>query len=411
MTTLSWSYHTWTVRPYSSSQGPGPNAWNDTAENASVQSNGDLRLGIIPVTSGGVTQWQCTEIDGPALGYGQYTFELGSDTTDWYPSLVLGLFVYDDSAPPNYREIDFAEISKWGNAAERSRAWFTLQPTSETNQSSCLIYRQMPQRVTATWQSGQVYFEAFDGYNRLLGEHLVTSGVPTAGNATVRINFWLDDPANPPPGGTRQFVVLKPFYYYSGRTYTQPVASTKTVTFGQDTSPAGFALYGDTYLSDYCTGLTYGSLVLPCRNDKSYAFTGSVWNLQGSSVDTRIPEVPPVGNGSNESRYQLRYDSSNYFQMGTLNGNLVSKMCQAGTITSSSTTYSSTSHAYWRIRESSGTIYFDTSPDRSTWTNQWSTSHSFGSKLNTMRVRYECEHNSAQGDPGQMVVYAINTSG
>ena len=37
------------------------------------------------------------------------------------------------------------------------------------------------------------------------------------------------------------------------------------------------------------------------------------------------------------------------------------------------TTYNATSMAWWRIRESGGTVFFDTAPDGVTWTNQFST--------------------------------------
>lgn len=43
--------------------------------------------------------------------------------------------------------------------------------------------------------------------------------------------------------------------------------------------------------------------------------------------------------------------------------------CKINGSTVVSPTYNATDHAWWRIREASGTVYFDAAPDGSTWTN------------------------------------------
>ena len=59
--------------------------------------------------------------------------------------------------------------------------------------------------------------------------------------------------------------------------------------------------------------------------------------------------------------------------MGYTGGSLQAQLTQGGTVSwlSAKVTYSSTAHAYWRIRESSGTVYFDVAPDGATWTSLW----------------------------------------
>jgi hypothetical protein len=47
----------------------------------------------------------------------------------------------------------------------------------------------------------------------------------------------------------------------------------------------------------------------------------------------------------------------------------VSLWCQIGA-TTSEIAYNATSHRWWRMREASGTLYLETSPDRSAWTVQ-----------------------------------------
>lgn len=60
----------------------------------------------------------------------------------------------------------------------------------------------------------------------------------------------------------------------------------------------------------------------------------------------------------------------NQLQMGVINSNLIAGYILAGATTTSFTTaYNATTHAWWRIRESSGSILYDYSSDGITWTN------------------------------------------
>ena len=57
------------------------------------------------------------------------------------------------------------------------------------------------------------------------------------------------------------------------------------------------------------------------------------------------------------------------------NGQLLAYTETGGNPTGVATlTYSPTQHLYWRVRESAGTIYWDTSADGTTWTNRAQTS-------------------------------------
>lgn len=56
-----------------------------------------------------------------------------------------------------------------------------------------------------------------------------------------------------------------------------------------------------------------------------------------------------------------------------------------------SLTYSSVNHVYWRIRESGGTVYWDTSPDRLTWTQQASTANANLFSLTSVQARLYAE--------------------
>lgn len=103
--------------------------------------------------------------------------------------------------------------------------------------------------------------------------------------------------------------------------------------------------------------------------------TDSPYDITGGSVYVRILEVPSAStqadavfalqaNGFNE-QYRWVYEA----------GTLYAQYFVAGSGTTPfSVTYDSTVHKYWRIRESGGTIFWDTSVDGSSWTNRASVS-------------------------------------
>ncbi len=109
--------------------------------------------------------------------------------------------------------------------------------------------------------------------------------------------------------------------------------------------------------------------------------SGVSLNLTGFSVSDKLIsagnqslaslEVMPVLiTMSSASNYQLYFDISN--------NTLYAYKQISGTSTSlHSASYNSTTHKYFKIRESSGTIYFDTSSDGTTWTNFTSVANPF----------------------------------
>lgn len=118
----------------------------------------------------------------------------------------------------------------------------------------------------------------------------------------------------------------------------------------------------------------------------AYLTSVDTYNLIGSQAVVEIPDIGTVltdttsaarlyfldQSDPNNSNMRL-YVSANYGIVAQLN-NSGSLDYNNGT---GSGTYSTTTHRWLRIRESSGTIYFDTSPDGSSWTN----AHSFATSL------------------------------
>jgi hypothetical protein len=399
---LRWSGYDWKVRATTSSMGPGPNHWSDTPLAAEVGTDGSLRLGIF--FSGGA--WQCVEVVGPHLGYGKYEWVVATDPTNWDIKPVLGLFTYDDSDDGShaYRELDI-EFSLWNYAAEKSRCWYSVQPVTgfENRMEDHGVTNATPYTCTMIWQAGQVYFKTLDANGKLLGEHVCKDNVQVPGSETIRANLWLQN-GLPPQNGQPVTARLNSFTFTPSVTHSLVSAANTTITF-TDGTPGSLTLKAGATI-------TSNKLQLACAaGDYSVAFTGSVFDLTSSSIDTHVVQVPATGNGTTEALFEVRYDADNYLTMFVSGGGFYARLRQASVNTTSALpAYNATTHAYWRIREAAGTVYFDTSSDRASWTNRYSHAHTLDTKIQTMRVRYECGYYGTETSPLPLIIGAINAA-
>lgn len=103
--------------------------------------------------------------------------------------------------------------------------------------------------------------------------------------------------------------------------------------------------------------------------------SAAAWQLQGSSVFVEVPTLPALG-GTSEAYVGMQVGSGTD---GTSIGwtyNLISGMLRAVSNAAYwdgaavSLTYSPTDHRWWRVRETGGTVFWDTSPDGVTWTER-----------------------------------------
>lgn len=401
---IKWSGYSWGIRGTTSSAGPGPNAWSDTPLAAEVDADGNLNLHIFKIGS----VWQSVEVEGPHLGYGQYTWTVNTDPTAWDIKPVLGLFTYDDTddGSHGYREIDI-ELSLWNYAPEPSRIWYSNQPTSVG--STTIVPRVADHAVTAAtpytctfiWQPGQIFFRTTDNTGKVLGEHVCTDSVQAPGSETIRMNLWLQG-GQAPTDDMPVHVRLSSFSFTAGVTHPLVLAADTSIVFS-DGTPGSLSLKNGA-------SIVGGHLRLDCLTpDYSLAITGAVFNLTGSSVDTHIIQIPPLGNATTEGLYIVRYDPHNYFAIFVSGGGFYARLRQAGINTTNALpSYDPVAHAYWRIREAAGSVYFETSPNRSTWTVQYSQVHTLGSKIQTMRLHFECGYYGSETSPGPFVIGAVN---
>jgi len=155
-----------------------------------------------------------------------------------------------------------------------------------------------------------------------------------------------------------------------------PPVSAKTETFTDDFNVDDLATNWANGLNFGATTVAGGQMQLPCTLSGSGIRSTSDYDLTDSYVYAKVePDIgtpgdfyeldffvtTPGGSGSQATIYFL--DGSLSFGCDGTSG--------------PSITYDSAAHAYWRIRESGGTIFFDTSPDATTWTNQWSSTYTF----------------------------------
>lgn len=83
-----------------------------------------------------------------------------------------------------------------------------------------------------------------------------------------------------------------------------------------------------------------------------------------------------------------------------------------GYIGGSYLSYSATTDAWWRIREVSGTIFFDSAPDGVTWTNRASvTTATVGLATTAVFINFLAGHFSGEAEPSYTYIDNVNTLG
>lgn len=95
------------------------------------------------------------------------------------------------------------------------------------------------------------------------------------------------------------------------------------------------------------------------------------FDATGSSLFARVTPAP-VGNGSTQTIMRFALDGSNRATFYTDGGQiLTARVTNAGADTTIVIgPYDAYQHLWWRLRESSGNVLFDTSPDGYTWVNR-----------------------------------------
>ena len=184
--TLRFSGYEWVVRQTPGTPGGSRNRYDPA--NAWVDNNGFLHLRIAKNASG----WSSAEADlSRSLGYGSYRFVV-RDISHLEPAAVLAISTWDDSGP--YREMDI-EIGRWGESGGKN-AQYVVQPYFVPAN----VVRFMAPAGTLTysffWEPGRVSFTTVRGSSstgkaEVIAAHSFTSGVPSPGTESARLNFYV----------------------------------------------------------------------------------------------------------------------------------------------------------------------------------------------------------------------------
>ncbi|USN96735.1 MAG: hypothetical protein H6797_00855 [Candidatus Nomurabacteria bacterium] len=105
----------------------------------------------------------------------------------------------------------------------------------------------------------------------------------------------------------------------------------------------------------------------PLESVSTYVFTGSY-------VACQFVENFPEGNGSYTLEFYVGSDTNNRIEFQINGGSLGISMKEkvAGVVSSSDLIYNPLRHKWLRMRESGGTVYWETSIDSATWVERWS---------------------------------------
>ena len=146
-----------------------------------------------------------------SLGYGTYRFKV-REISRLEPSVVLTLVSWDGvGTEQNRRELD-VELSRWGYL-NNDNAHYVVQPYYVP---ANIVRFRIPAGVfthSFHWEPGQVTFSTATGSGNteapLLKQHVFTSGVPRAGNESVRISLYVFNQGQVPLKHENEAVIEK----------------------------------------------------------------------------------------------------------------------------------------------------------------------------------------------------------
>jgi hypothetical protein len=208
---LHFSGYDWKVRTISSDRGGLNNLYD--ADNAWADASGALHLRIKKKEG----KWSCVQMDlTRSLGYGTYILVV-RDTSHLEPATVLSMNTFDDWAgDQHYRELD-VEMSRWGDAASKNNAQFAIQPFYVPDNVAPFTAPSGTLTHSMHWESERASFKTVRGSSIQAGspvvsEHVFTSGVPSPGQETLQLLFYVV-PSDKDPLQNDSEVVVEKFEY------------------------------------------------------------------------------------------------------------------------------------------------------------------------------------------------------
>ena len=202
---VHFSGYEWKVREASSNRGGRPSKYDPS--NAWTDEHGALHLRIMKING----KWTCAEVMlNRSLGYGSYRFVV-RDVSHLDPSVVFGLFTWDDlDTDRNHRELD-VEISRWSDPASKN-AQYVVQPFYVPANVARFAAPAGVLTHSFHWEPNKVSFRTVRGASPgsgLVSEHTFTTGIPAPGDESVHLNLYLYGESPNPPGEQTEVVIEK----------------------------------------------------------------------------------------------------------------------------------------------------------------------------------------------------------
>lgn len=132
------------------------------------------------------------------------------------------------------------------------------------------------------------------------------------------------------------------------------------------------------------------------------------WDLTGDSIFARISPAP-VGAGTTQTIMRVFVDANNRASLFVDGGAvLTASVVNAGVTTSTVIgAYNPYAHSWWRIREASGNVLYETAPDGWTWTTRATLAHSWSAV--SVSVIWFCGYFGAEAAGMAAYIDHVNT--
>jgi len=166
----------------------------------------------------------------------------------------------------------------------------------------------------------------------------------------------------------------------------------------------------------------HAKLVVSSGQPTKY-ITSRTYDFESSGLSVAVEPGPSLASGTGQVSTivklihdpgQFTNSSSNYARMYTqrINGNLriVAEVSNGSSVANEEWAYDVTSQKYWRIREDSGEVVFDTSADNTVWTERFRTAYVWPSTHVVLQLGLELIGNVGIAAPLPAYFYNLNKS-
>lgn len=135
-------------------------------------------------------------------------------------------------------------------------------------------------------------------------------------------------------------------------------------------------------------------------------YSATTWDFTSSALSVNLVQAPNVGNGTSSITMNVSPSTNNSISILVEGTNLVFRETVANVKSDTSIAYSAVNHKWLRIREASGSVFWDTSPDGLNWTQQRTKSTTL--VLTTVTINIFAGFYGTEPTPGSSILDDLN---